>query len=106
MSAVVLCKREKASQHQAAASAVQVARYVLDSGTLFRSEEIHHLLRWGSPRSRPHFGPALRTLEEDTHGMKAGDAIGASHNCCEIFEIRREGWEIVVNPLRLDWQAF
>ena len=84
----------------------EVARYMLDSRTLFRSQEVHHLLRRRPSRSRPHFGPTLRTLEEDTHGMKAGDAICASHYCCEIFEIRREGGEIVVNALRLDRQAF
>lgn len=85
--------------------AQEIARHVFYSRTLFCCQKIHHFL-WRRPsRSSPHLRPALRALEEHTHGVKARDTIRTGHDCCQALEIWREGWKIIVDALLLDWQA-
>jgi len=56
----------------------EVARNMLDPGTLLIGQQCHHLFWRRSSRSGPYFLPALRAFQEHTHGVEAGDAIGAS----------------------------
>ena len=74
----------------------KIACDMFDTRLGFGGDQGHHLgWRWSS-RKRVYLLPALGSLEQDTHGVEAGDAVGAGDDRGKAFDILGVAREIVV----------
>lgn len=64
---------------------------------LFLGQKVHHAVRRRSTTHGIDPLPALRRVQEGTHGVEARNAIGAGDDGCEVLDLGREGWQGVVD---------